>query len=438
MKTLFVPAFLIGVMACPFAADAEPDAAQKSAICQSRSTCTIGRSYDAGTSPAGAALTVVEAHLGLKDKPDDAPDEGCRARDQFDGGIEYWLIDGTAAPRQILKLCNDGYGSAGIGEDDVEVGPNRLIHTQYGGSAWRWGSTFTFTLSPWRLASERDCSFHDAMEATGTTTDIDYLAMKSRSLAKDSPGKNNDIGCPDWPAGASERFSPAPAAGVFGAYDIIAPFLGPEGSKTRIDKGTVIGDCAPGMTTAGANGFVVYGTPAAEAQAAEVRVVAESLDTLVVQVFDPSAAGQPAPAGGSWINLPHLEIWIGRNDENLFTHLPLSQLTQIGVDLDGRVYQGAGAKQALPTVERWQASDAAGRPVVVLRLTWNDEYALLRGAALVYSQADAGKQARLVATTGIADNRPLYVSEIVTVPQRESGPQPGRCSVRDGRLSIVE
>jgi hypothetical protein len=190
------------------------------------------------------------------------------------------------------------------------------------------------------------------------------------------------------------------------------------------------------MTTAGANGFVVYGNPAVAALAAEIRVVAESLGSLLIQVFDPTAATQPAPAGGSWINLPHLEIWVGRNGENLFTRLPLADLSQIGVDLNGRVYDGVGKKGPPPSVERWQASDASGRPVVVLRLSWADEYALLRGTALVYSQAEAGKQARLVSTTGIANNRPLYVPEIVSIPKRDAGPQPGSCRVRDGQLSM--
>lgn len=250
------------VMAYPFAAAADPDATQISAICSGRPTCAVGTSHDAGKSAEGSALSVVEVHLGLKDKPDDAPDDGCRAGDKFDGGVEYWLIDGTAAPKQLLKLCNDGYGSAGVGEDEVTVGPNRLVHEQSGGSAWRWNSTATFTLSPWRMVAERTCSFHDGIEATGTTTDIDYLAMKARSIAKDRTNKDNGIGCPEWPSGASERFTAEPAAGVFGAYDIVAPFLGTEPDRARIPSGTAIGDCAPAMTTAGANGFVVYGTPA--------------------------------------------------------------------------------------------------------------------------------------------------------------------------------
>jgi hypothetical protein len=431
--------FLALFMTWPLAAAAAPDAAQTAAICGARATCTLGKSYDAGKSAQGSPLTVVEAHFGVQDRSGLAPDDGCRTEDdKRDGGVEYWLLDKAAAPRRILTLCNDGYGAAGIGEDWVTVGPNRLVHEQSGGSAWRYHSTTTYTLAPWRMVSERDCGFHDAAEVTGTTTDIDYLDMTARSIAKDSTNKDNGIGCPEWPAEASRHFAPVPGPGVFAAYDIMAPFLGTDPDRTKIPNGTVIGDCVAAMTTSGANGFVVYGNRADAAQAAEIRVLAESLASLLIQVFDPLAAQQAAPAGTSWINLPHLEIWIGHNDTNVFTRLPLAELSQIGIDLDGRVHEGVGKKSALPAVKRWQASDASGRPVVVLRLHWADEYALLHGAAIVYSQAQAGKQARMVATTGIVNNQPLYVPEVVSIPKSDTDPQPGRCRIDQGRLSKAQ
>ena len=427
------------LVACPSVARAAPDTAQVSAICGTRSTCTVGKSYDGGKSPQGSSLTVVEVHLGLKDKPGDAPDDGCRiADDKRDGGVEYWLVDGLTSPKRLLSLCNDGYGAAGVGEDEVTIGPNRLVHEQSGGSAWRYHSTSTFTLSPWRMVNERDCSFHDASEVTGTTTDIDYLDMRARSIAKDSTNKDNGIGCPEWPADAARHFTPAPGPGVFAAYDIVSPFLGPDPDQAKIPSGTVIGDCVAAMTTSGTNAFIVYGSAAAAPQVAEVRVVAESLGSLLIQILDPLAAEQPTRPGGSWVNLPHIELWSGHNDANVFTRLPLSELAQIGIDLNGGIHEGVGKKAALPSVERWPGMDASGRPVVVLRVRWADEYALLHGAALVYSQAEAGKQARLMATTGIVNNRPLYVPEIVSLRGADVDPTPGRCRVDQGRLSKSE
>ena len=104
------------------------------------------------------------------------------------------------------------------------------------------------------------------------------------------------------------------------------------------------------MTTAGSNGFMVYGTRAPAAQAAEIRVVAESLSSLLIQVLDPLAAEPPTAGGGSWINLPHIEVWIGHNDMNVFTRLPLAELSQIGIYLDGHLHEGVGKKAPLPSV----------------------------------------------------------------------------------------
>ena len=408
------------------------DPAQTAAICGQRSTCAIARSHDAGKAASGASLTVEEVHLGLRDKPDDTG-EGCRNGDEFDGGVEYWLIESATPPRRILKLCNDGYGAAGVGDDSVEIAANRLVHTQSGGSAWRWDSVVTYSLAPWQAVSERSCNFHTSIETTGTTTDLDFTTRSVRSLAKDSRKKDVELGCPDWPPETSATLTPEPAPGLYAAYNLVVP--GTTGDALALPSGTAIGDCVPAMTTAGANGFLVYGKPSAPGQVAEVKTVATSLQELVIQVLDPTAPTQPAPAGGSWIDLPHVEIWIGLNGEEVRTRLGVDDLHQTGVDLAGKVHEGVGRKGPLPSVEHWPAKDEAGRPVVVLRLRWADDYALLHGVALVYSQADAGKQARLVATTGIANNRPLYVPSVVPLSDRNIEPRPGTCHLGDGLLS---
>lgn len=177
--------FAAGLSLLPVAALAAPDAVQTAAICGTRTTCKVEKTRDAGKSPAGASLTVVELRLGLADKPKDQ-DEGCIDGNARDGGVEYWLLDGTAPPRQVLQLCNDGYGMAGVGEDEVEVGPNRLVHRQSGGSSWRWSMDVTYSLIPFRAVTEQDCSYHNVSEQSGTLTDIDYRTRRVRALAKDS------------------------------------------------------------------------------------------------------------------------------------------------------------------------------------------------------------------------------------------------------------
>lgn len=412
--------------------------AQKSTICGARSTCTIGKVYDGGKSLAGAALEVAEVHLGLKDKPDDAPDSGCQAGDKFDGGVEYWLIEGTQPPRRILKLCNDGYGAAGIGEDEVTVGPNLLVHREIGGSSDRWESTVRFTLSPFRAVAERDCNYNNLSAGNGTLTDLDFLKMTARSVTKDTAAKwGEDVGCPQWPSAASAHFTPQPASNLLGGYNVIVPVLpGGPVPAPKLPTGAAIGDCIAPMTTSGVNGFVIFGAPAAASQAAEIKVMAESSQALVIQVYDSAAADQPAKPKGSWINLPHAEVWVALSNTGANVRLPANQLTQVGVDLNGKAYAGVGKKEALPAVERWQAHDAGGRPVVVLRLTWSSDTEFANGVAVVYSQAEGGKQARLVATTGIVKNHPLFAPGITSLPNSDVSPQPGRCSVRNGLLSL--
>jgi len=85
---------------------------------------------------------------------------------------------------------------------------------------------------------------------------------------------------------------------------------------------------------------------------------------------------------------------------------------------------------------RWQARDGAGRPVILMRLTWANENEFLNGIAIVYSPAEAGEQARLVATTGIVKNHPLYVPDIMSLPNGNIDPQPGNC--RAQRPAVTE
>jgi hypothetical protein len=427
--------FALFLLTVPAAASAAPDAAQTAAICGQRTTCRIEKTDDAGKSPAGTPLAVVEVRLGLADKPKDQ-DEGCINGNARDGGVEYWLLDGTAPPRRVLQLCNDGYGIAGVGEDEVEVGPARLVHRQYGGSAWRWYMNVTYSLVPFRAMSEEDCSYHNVSEQSGTLTAIDYRTRLVRTLAKDSTQRDLGIGCPIWPK-APQTFEARVDAETVGAYPVVAPGLP---GKAAIPAGTALGNCVPAMTTAGDTGFVVWGKPAPADRAAEIRTIGVGNNTLIVQVFDPLLSVPPSasPSGGSWIHLPHLEIWVGQNGENIRTMLPLGQMSQTGVTLDGTVHPGVGKAGPPPKVERWTARDERGRPVVVLRLVWPDEFALLNGVTLVYSQAEAGRQTRLVATAGFADNLPIYVSEVLTLRGAPSTSDSGLCRVRDGRLVGME
>lgn len=111
------------------------------ALCGSRPACSLAAVHPAGASPEGVPLAVVELTWPL-----DVEDR-CVPR-------ELWLVSpraGALAPRRLRRLCNDGYGAAGVGEDEIRVGPNRFEHHQYGGSAWRWSHASEEQLEPPRL-----------------------------------------------------------------------------------------------------------------------------------------------------------------------------------------------------------------------------------------------------------------------------------------------
>ena len=102
---------------------------------------------------------MAEVHLGLAEAPD--PQFPCHNNEGTanDGGQEYWLVEGTAKPHLLLKLCNDGYGAAGVGEDEITIGDNRFTHFQAGGSNDRWETTETIRLSPQTCCASTSCGF---------------------------------------------------------------------------------------------------------------------------------------------------------------------------------------------------------------------------------------------------------------------------------------
>lgn len=416
--------------------------AQKSTMCEDRKTCVVATVHDAGNTAAGA-LGVAELRFGLADKPEDAPEEGCIAGDyeSRDGGIEYWLLEGNEIPRLLLRLCNDGYGAAGIGEDEVAVSANRFVHRQYGGSASRWEQTTTQSLSPLRLLNVRSCSFHTLIPGSGTLADIDPVARIARSVAvptdpaeaEEEPDESDaEVGCPDWPEKAV--FAPTPTKDLIAGYDLPIHIVAGDSIALPAD-GWTLGDCGFTMATDGRNGFVVFGQPAAPTEAAEIAALAIADNELIVQVYDPmAAAAAAAAAGNSWVHAPHIELWLAP-DWDRETNPPADEnLRQVGIGLDGKVYAAKGEKDALPQVARWQAKDAAGHPVVMLRLSWApNSYPFLAGLGLVYWQALGGKQIRLVANTGIVKNRPLYLPVLVD-PGTSPSDRTTSCVLRDGVL----
>jgi hypothetical protein len=123
----------------------EPTSAQiAAAVCGARKPCEVLE-----LKKAGSDLLVVS----LTTDPERARD----ASPPFDPCVpyEHWLLrtrgHSIVEQREILRLCNDGYGASGVGQDTILVEPNLFTHRQSGGSGWRWEHVRALELSPLRM-----------------------------------------------------------------------------------------------------------------------------------------------------------------------------------------------------------------------------------------------------------------------------------------------
>jgi hypothetical protein len=435
LAALLAIILLLGAIGSALAADLTPE--ETKLLCQERPTCALVAVRDAGTGEKGERLRIADLVFGLADIPNYFPQEGCRstdaaleAMDRMDGGREIWLLADNAQPVKLLPLCNDGYGSAMMGFDDITIADNRLTHTQGGGSAWRWTVNRTFQLSPLALIAEDSCSYHNAAPNTGAFMAVDRRTLEARAYA---PAPRDDwsdaeIGCPTPVVDFQKPLEPQPEPDVVAAYAVPVPFdLG----ASALPAGTTLGTCGLSLRSDGSKGFLIHGKPATADDAAELRVIGESTRSLLIQIRDPLAAdATKAAAGKSWIKAPHVEIWTATEGE-LFdgdaSAGPERQYFQIGITLDGKVETGMGEMPALPSVTTWPGKDELGRDVTVLRVAWEDEAALVYGVGVVYSQAKDGKQQRLVSNAPILKNKPLFLPGMWHNARDESGVPGGVC-----------
>lgn len=412
---------------------------QREWMCQRRATCDIASVSEAGSSLGGHRLGVAEVHLGIQDRPEFAPDEGCISAgfQSRDGGVEYWLVDGPQ-PRRVLQLCNNGYGAAGVGDDQVVIGENMISHTQSGGSAWRWTQMTTMSLVPFLTIRTRNCYYHNMSPGNGSVIDVDRVTWQVRSLGlRTDPNTGEaDLGCPEWTEQVEDGFSPEPAVGVVGGFSLLHRVTNYGSDGPGLARGQILGNCSVQLSSDGAAGFLTYGQPARPAEVARIAVLADTAQTLVIQVFDSTAAEELANASAAnWVHRPHVEVWIAPEWDGVGGNPPPEDLLQqIGIELDGQAHAGYGNVENLPSVERWERRDAGGRPEIILRLTWPESTAMGSRIGIAYSQSEEGKQARVVANTGIVHNRPLFLPELVATRALTDEETGSACVIRDGVL----
>lgn len=389
--------------------EADAQMADIGALCRQRQPCTLVTATPAGMDAQGRALTVIELNLGRKQdetRPHRAECEPYRR--------EFWLrVAGVAEPTRILELCNDGYGAAGVGEDEVEIGNNRLVHRRNGGSAWRWDVARTVQLSPLRVLAEAHCSYHNIAPGF-TTTEWDWrrLSGETRWTPKRCStrgGDDGDVGCE---AGkATRRF-------------LAIPLL--EGALERAGgKRLHLGSCAALIDESGQRGYVLFGSP--RAAGAELRALLISSRDLLVSVTDDAFV----TAAPNWVNADHIELWLGHGRTNLeCENEKPANLRQWGIGLDGKVHAGHGNPRTAPRVIARLERKIGARTQVTLHLFLPED---VDGLTLAYSKSGAGRQQRLVATSPIRRTDATTLGGLWRVE-----PKAVRCAEKDGALELTD
>ncbi|HZI07731.1 MAG TPA: hypothetical protein VEZ71_27180, partial [Archangium sp.] len=149
---------LLSLLGAPPASSSDPH-------CAKREPCRVAETLDGGKDAQGRALQVKHLNLGWADMesasqslgrkfgPGGRKAQGSRAEGQCEAA-EWWLVRPAQPAQLLLSVCNDGYGAAGVGQDEVLVSENAFTHEQSGGSRERWTTRRTLRLSPLFLASE--------------------------------------------------------------------------------------------------------------------------------------------------------------------------------------------------------------------------------------------------------------------------------------------
>jgi hypothetical protein len=386
------------------------------ALCKDRKPCTLVKATPAGKDAQGRALTVVELNLGPKNPENDGGDERFNCRPY---AREFWVrTAGIADATRVLSLCNDGYGSAQVGEDDVKIQPNRLIHSQEGGSAWRWNNGRTIELSPLRVLSEESCSYHNVNIGYSLTRwDWQRLSGERRwfpQACKENDPRANEKTRPDWcdARRASHRHALIPR--LDGAM--------PAGALAHL------GSCAAAFDESGQRGFISFGKP--RAGGAELRVLMVSSRDVIVTVHDQAFASGAA----SWLNDDHIELWIGQDRSGLNCDSGKIKLSQWAIGLDGKINHGSGDRAGAPEFVARAERSVAGKKQVTLHLrlpALEEDY--FRALSVVFSKSEGGKQVRLTGTSPVKRGEETTLSSVNKIE-----PKAARCAVRDGQLDLIE
>lgn len=280
--------------------------------------CSLTADTKAGTDANGVPLRVL--HLSRGPHENEAGVE-CERE-------EYWVAVGTKGRKwkQLLSLCNDGYGSAGVGEDDVKVKPNRLIHEQFGGASSRASTVREFQLEPPALVTTTTAIFQASapqfVDEAKWSWDT-FSGERSRFFSKCTEDGQPDL---------REELKPKPLKST------LIPKIAV--TKQWVEQGwkeSSLGQCG------GRAPYLLQGAPGGDADSA-LKVLAISDTDFVFEISDDAVT--PGDVLQVWLGEQAPNPWDGCVGKSPF--VPAEWLVQLST---GQGSRGANARFGAPVSE---------------------------------------------------------------------------------------
>ena len=407
----------IAFLLCLIPAAFIPGGASAQSMCHGRSACHVGHWVAAGHDAAGLVLRLAKVETTL-------PEDGERPERCSRGAEEYWLRRGNQPARLIGDVCMDSQHSEGI---TVVIGNNRLTTSFSDNNGCCYGFDETvYQLAPLRILRATNCSGSRINDAADNVherwvqTRLDRLSLQGESLSNVGPIA---VGLPrDVEDGCSRR----------GATRRWLPILQLSPSTLAIAAGDSLGSCATVMGS-GQGGYRLSGPQTAF----EVRMLAPSVRSLIIQVVDRDADISAGPTSPSALNTrSHLEVWVSDQSRYNMTTADETHLSGLRIDAaTGRVEQISGPAFR-PRVSHWQVRRPDGALASLVRLDFPppaDRNAINLSPALtvLYRHFDGRVQTASVASSLFTEPRLSSLGETLDISSF------GHCRVRDHVLEAI-
>lgn len=392
------------------------------ALCDDREPCEEMDRWQAGRVDA-TSLTVFE--LALHDRGEEGREPNLHDCAPF----EYWLVesrDGAMTDHiRLQRVCNDGYGARGMGEDGVEVERNRFVHTQTGGSNWMWNTSNVVRLSPLRVLEEHR-SGEWALDVNRKSESWDWTrpAGGVNWTAPHCDEREEDGG----------RHGYEPEHGEY-RFDYLMQIQLDDPFRDRQWRTTNLEGCSLQVDSRGndldaddgeqfGSGYVTHGEPTDPGEAS-FRAVMGSESTLYLEIQD----SEWITGADRWIHDDHVEIWTGPFIGYMTHCLEPDAPSQWGVSLfEDAVHSGYNDPDpdAL-SVQRHEVGDGDDPDAVRIKIEFETPPEAL---TVVYSDTDDGEsQDRLIATSELRHGDAASLGQT-----REIAPDEARCRIVDGQL----